>query len=38
MLNQGKMVETQCVTAINIEFKGTTVGVGSGLSDEERIK
>jgi ATP-dependent DNA ligase len=37
MLVNQKMEETRCVTAIIIDFKGNNVGVGSGLSDEERI-
>lgn len=38
MLVNGKMQEKECVAALQIKFKGNNVGVGSGLSDEERIQ
>ncbi|GHU33777.1 hypothetical protein FACS1894166_10020 [Bacilli bacterium] len=38
MLVNGIMKETPCVTALIIEHKGSKVGVGSGLSDDQRVE
>ena len=37
MLIDGKMIETECVGRLVINHKGNPVGVGSGLSDQQRI-
>ena len=38
MLKNGKMVPTDCCGAIIIEHKGNKVGVGTGMSDEQRVE
>lgn len=38
ILINDKMVETECVGRLVIEHKGNLVGVGSGLSDQQRIE